>query len=113
MVESLKIFEDISNSPYFVNSSIILFLNKMDIFAEKVMSDDNPIAKYFPDFRGKPHDVKAGKEYFADRFRILAPRDKTIYIHFTNATDTDLLKRTMDSVQDTVLQKSINLMLGV
>jgi len=108
MNEALKIFAEISNSEYFMKTSIILFLNKMDIFKAKVMSNEAPIAKYFPDFRGKANDIKAGQEFFANRFRSLAPRNKDIYVHYTNATDTDLLKRTMDSVQDTIVQQNLN-----
>lgn len=30
------------------------------------------------------------------------------YIHFTNATDTDLLKKTMASVQDMIVQRNLH-----
>lgn len=36
MVESLKLFEDVVNSPYFADSAFILFLNKTDLFREKI-----------------------------------------------------------------------------
>ena len=43
MVEALDLFEEICGIPYFVDSSIILFLNKCDLFEEKVRTV--PIAK--------------------------------------------------------------------
>ena len=46
---------------------------------------------------------------FAERFRgINRTADREIYIHYTNATDTTLLKATMQSVQDMIIQKNLN-----
>lgn len=36
MVESMRLFESICNSRWFLNTSMILFLNKKDLFAEKI-----------------------------------------------------------------------------
>ena len=36
MVEALDLFEDICNNAFFVKSSLILFLNKRDLFEEKI-----------------------------------------------------------------------------
>lgn len=36
LTESLNLFEDVANSPYFVKSAIILFLNKTDLFRDKL-----------------------------------------------------------------------------
>lgn len=109
MNEALFLFDQISNSQYFAKSALILFLNKIDLFGEKVTSGMSPINRYFPDFRGKDNDVESGKKFFADKFKKLV-RDpkKEIYIHYTNATDTNLLKVTMRSVQDMIVQRNLN-----
>jgi len=36
MMEALSLFEEICNSRWFKNTAMILFLNKRDIFAEKI-----------------------------------------------------------------------------
>ena len=36
MHESLRLFDSICNNKWFVNTSIILFLNKKDLFSEKI-----------------------------------------------------------------------------
>jgi hypothetical protein len=36
MTESMRLFESICNSRWFLTTSIILFLNKTDLFAEKI-----------------------------------------------------------------------------
>ena len=101
------LFESILNLQWFKKSSIILFLNKMDLFKAKLA--EKPIRDYFPDYSGADTDVTAGGEYFAKKFRGLnRTADREIYVHYTNATDTNLLKITMQSVQDTIIQNNLN-----
>ena len=101
------LFESILSLPWFKRSSIILFLNKMDLFKEKLA--EKPIRDYFPDYSGPATDVEAAQTYFAKKFRALnRTPDREIYVHYTNATDTNLLKLTMHSVQDTIIQNNLN-----
>ncbi len=50
MEESLSLFYTTIHSTWFANSSVILFLNKMDILAEKIQLSD--LKTYFPEFNG-------------------------------------------------------------
>lgn len=50
MYEALMLFDSICNSQWFANTSMILFLNKVDIFKEKIRR--SPIKAYFPDYTG-------------------------------------------------------------
>lgn len=50
MQEALTLFDSICNSRWFIRSSVILFLNKIDRFEEKLR--ENPMQKYFPDYTG-------------------------------------------------------------
>ncbi|KAF2140670.1 uncharacterized protein K452DRAFT_319565 [Aplosporella prunicola CBS 121167] len=109
MHEALMLFESISNSKYFEKSALILFLNKVDLFREKLTAGHSPINKHFPDYYGKPNDIEAGQEFFANKFRNLVRQPKKeVYVHYTTATDTDLLKKTMASVQDMIVQRNLN-----
>jgi guanine nucleotide-binding protein G(i) subunit alpha len=47
--ESLKLFDEICNSKWFNSTSIILFLNKKDLFAEKIKHTDLSVC--FPDYK--------------------------------------------------------------
>jgi len=109
MHEALMLFESIANSKYFEKSALILFLNKIDLFQEKILSGVAPIREQFPDYTGNDRDVEAGKNFFAQKFRNLV-RDpgKEAYVHFTNATDTNLLDKTMKSVQDMIVQRNLH-----
>ena len=107
MNEALMLWESIANSHWFTKSALILFLNKMDLFKEKL--NKSPITDHgFTDYHGPKDDWKQTSKYFMDKFRALNRNpDKEIYGHFTNATDTNLLKITMGSVQDMIIQRNL------
>lgn len=48
--EALTLFESICNSPYFLKTSMILFLNKKDLFEQKLAV--SPLSTFFEDFQG-------------------------------------------------------------
>lgn len=79
----------------------------MDLFKEKIAK--SPITEYgFTDYHGPSDDWKQTSKYFMDKFRALNRNpEKEIYGHFTNATDTNLLKITMTSVQDMIIQRNL------
>lgn len=102
MQESLNLFGSICNSPWFTRTSMILFLNKMDIFKERIQK--SPINSHFPDFHGPEGDLEMAKTFFKNKFlRLNRSKTKEIYANYTNATDTGLLKIVMASVNDIIL----------
>jgi guanine nucleotide-binding protein G(i) subunit alpha len=76
MQEALTLFDSICNSRWFVKTSIILFLNKIDRFREKLPV--SPMRNYFPDYEGTPRispklitggdDYNAACDYILNRF---------------------------------------------
>jgi guanine nucleotide-binding protein G(i) subunit alpha len=50
MRESMLLFDEICNCRYFKDTSIIIFFNKSDIFADKIKTTD--LAVCFPDYTG-------------------------------------------------------------
>ena len=55
MAESLALFTAIISNDWLRASSVILFLNKKDIFEEKIKYFD--LVNYFPDYGGAANDV--------------------------------------------------------
>ena len=107
MYEALMLFESLINSERFKDQPIILFLNKVDLFREKLQK--SPIKAHFPDYHGREGDEKAATQFFANKFRAINKNvNREIHIHYTTATDTNLLKATMQSVQDILVQKQLN-----
>ena len=106
MHEAMMLFESLVNGMWFKAKPIILFLNKIDLFREKLQR--SPVSTHFPDFTGNDKSEEDVKQFFADRFRAInKTAGREIYIQFTDATDTKLLKNTMDSVQDMIIQKNL------
>lgn len=105
MQEALTLFDSICNSKWFVKTSIILFLNKIDIFEDKIKA--SPIEKYFPEYKGGADFAKA-KDYFNDKFVALNQSDsKQVYVHYTCATDTAQIKFVMAAVNDIIIQNNL------
>ncbi|KAL5523480.1 CGP1 [Sanghuangporus baumii] len=103
MQEALTLFDSICNSRWFVKTSIILFLNKIDLFAEKL--PHSPLGDYFPDYTGGDN-YDAACEYLLHRFVSLNQNaaTKQIYAHYTCATDTQQIKFVLSAIQDILLQ---------
>jgi len=100
------LFESICNARWFVTSSMILFLNKVDLFKEKILV--SPIRKHFPDYDGDATDYNAARSFFQKRFvRLNRSKSKEVYVHFTCAIDTKLLKVVMASVTDIILSRNL------
>lgn len=62
MQEALTLFDSICNSRWFIKTSIILFLNKIDIFREKLPK--HPLKESFSDFEGKRSTLYSLKQLF-------------------------------------------------
>jgi guanine nucleotide-binding protein subunit alpha len=50
MQEAMTLFESVANSRWFTKTSIILFLNKIDLFRAKLPV--SPLSATFPDYKG-------------------------------------------------------------
>ena len=51
MHESMVLFDSICNNKWFAKTSLVLFLNKKDLFKE--MISNNPLNMCFPEYEGK------------------------------------------------------------
>ncbi|KAJ7826310.1 heterotrimeric G-protein alpha subunit, GPA2-like protein [Mycena olivaceomarginata] len=111
MQDAMTIWDSICHSQWFKQTSIILFLNKNDLFEKKIKTSD--IKSFFPDFDGEPGSALAGRDYFKRRFGRLAQKagrakEREIYIHITTATDTELLRVIMAAVEGaSIVSKNI------
>jgi len=102
MDEALYLFEDVTSSPYFANTSIILFLNKVDLFKEKLLRGVD-LRQCFPQYAGGTNFNDAC-EFVKKRFLERVPNGKEIYCHFTCAIDTQQIEYVINDVRATVLQ---------
>ncbi len=106
MVESLTLFDEICNSKWFRKTSMILFLNKRDIFAEKIESW--PLSTYFREYSG-PNNYESCAEWIQQQFEEKnQEHDKQIYTHLTCATDTNNVQAVFSAVKDIIIRKNLN-----
>jgi len=106
MIEALTLFDEICNSKWFQNTSMILFLNKMDLFQEKIQRV--PLTTCFQNYQGKPGDEKTASEFIRDQFveKNTQPKKK-IYAHFTTATNTKNISHVFVAVKDIIISRSL------
>lgn len=104
MVESLILFESIINSRWFLRTSIILFLNKIDVF--KVKLPRVPLEHYFPEYTGGS-DINKAAKYILWRFMQANRARLSVYPHLTQATDTSNIRLVFAAVKETILRNAL------
>lgn len=123
LYESRSIFDTIVNNRIFTNTSVILFLNKMDLLQEKIGRSN--IARYLPEFKdlqtvwsiapgfqANSTDIEDVKKFLLYYF--LSTRreaEKPLYHHFTVAVDTNNISLVFRDVKDIILKKNLDALL--
>lgn len=103
MVESVRLFRQIVNSSWFASADVILFLNKKDLFAEKI--ERVPLTVAFPKYSG-PNEFGPASKYIQEQF--LAQCDdpkKVIYPHVTCATDSSNIETVFLAVREMLMSR--------
>lgn len=103
MEEALELFEEILNSEWFEKTSMILFLNKKDLFAEKIQKV--PLKEYLTDYRGA-NTYEETTEYIKLLFESKKEGEKDIYTHMTCATDTNNIFSVFNAVKDIIIKEA-------
>ena len=104
--ESLTLFDAICNNKFFIDTAMILFLNKTDLFSQKIARV--PLKNYFPDYDGPANDAASAKRFIMGKFKKVSKRpEKQIYEHFTCATNTDNIRHVFDAVSDIIIENNL------
>lgn len=108
MEETLNLFDEILNSRWFLQTAMILFLNKRDMFAEKIAKVPLTVCPVFEDYDGPANDYDDGVLAIQQEFEA-KNRDphKAMYIHTTCATDTNNIAAVFNAVKDIVIRTSL------
>ena len=114
IVEALNLFDEVCNSPYFRQVSMILFLNKKDIFAEKIKTVPITVCPSFANYPGPREKTEESAftdatEYIKDVFLAQNKYDeqKTVFVHVTCATDSENVSFVFTAVQDIVVRANL------
>eukprot|EP01098_Paradermamoeba_levis_P008036 TRINITY_DN3345_c0_g1_i3.p1 TRINITY_DN3345_c0_g1~~TRINITY_DN3345_c0_g1_i3.p1 ORF type:complete len:355 (+),score=105.48 TRINITY_DN3345_c0_g1_i3:194-1258(+) len=105
MKESLLLFDEICNSPWFKDTAFILFFNKVDLFREKIAKIDLRLC--FEGYTGGL-DFDQGSTYIKQRFLEQNTSPHVIYTHFTCAINTENIQFVFKSVRETLLKNILS-----
>jgi GTPase SAR1 family protein len=102
--DAMDLFTEVIKNAELKQSSMILFLNKRDLFEKKY--PEIPLSNFFHNYKGKtPADAY---EFLAEEFNKCNPyEEKEIHVHVTIATDTTNIDLVFQNVRQTVINSSI------
>ena len=63
-MQNVKLFEEFASSPWFAKASIILLLNKIDVFKNKLPF--RPLERYQPEYTGQ--DINSAAKFILWKF---------------------------------------------
>jgi len=110
MTDSLDLFGTIVNNHWFNKTSVILFLNKKDLFLSK-LQENKPIklCEEFQDYDGDNFSFEQTTEYIKGAFvaRNDRPNQKSIFTHLTCATDQGNVEKVFNDVQHIIIENSL------
>lgn len=106
--ESLAFFTSTCNNVIFLHTSLILFMNKTDLFKEKILNSGRHLRFYLPSYRGADFDVDAAANYITAMFSLCNTSPaRPVYHHFTTATDTANMQVVFQMFTDQILQENL------
>jgi len=109
MHESLKLFQEICTSKWFSSTSLVLFLNKSDIFKFK-LAEGKSISTAFPEFN-QGSDYDSSIEFILHKFtNVIDPiskKKREIFSHVTTATDVGNIKVVFDAVKTFIICEAL------
>lgn len=106
--ESLNLFEQIVNNRWFKEASFVIFLNKLDLFRDKITRSSRQMRHFFPDYKGPDKDIDHAALFIQNKFLQRNHNDrKVICPHFTTATDTANVQTVFQVVMETVIKENL------
>ncbi|KAJ3446713.1 guanine nucleotide-binding protein g(o) subunit alpha [Anaeramoeba flamelloides] len=105
LLESLVLFEKTSNDKYFKEKNCVIFFNKIDLFEDKIKSED--LSQCFPDYEGG-NDPDEAKKFIKLKFLEAGENEsRNIFCHYTCATDTRNIENVFDAVNVSIIENTL------
>ncbi|XP_045899052.1 guanine nucleotide-binding protein G(o) subunit alpha-like isoform X1 [Micropterus dolomieu] len=106
--ESLELFTSICTNTVFRSTSLILLMNKTDLFQEKILLSGRHLRFYLSGYKGADGDVDAAAQHIAAMFSSCnSSPDKPVYHHFTSAIDTSNIQVVFHMVIDQTIKENL------
>ena len=102
MQESIDVFKKVSNHHCFSRTPIIIFLNKIDLFREKIIK--KTISVCFDDYNGD-NSFESSLSFIETKFKEQANTSLHIHFVYTCAIDTESVKLALNSVLEIIMAR--------
>lgn len=99
--DSLSTFKDLISNPFLEKTDFILFLNKEDIFENRLKT--HPLSLCFPSYKGGDSPESA-KKYIKSLFIQCKPSEKQLYVHVSTATNIGTMKKLVKDVMSIIIE---------
>jgi len=104
MLESIELFDQSINGNLLKNATVILLLNKNDLFQEKIQKKD--LSTLFPEYNGGA-DANSATQFIIDKYRGVNKFAKDrLHIFTTSAVNKDDFIKTFDEVKKILATKA-------
>ena len=87
-----------------------MFLNKLDLFREKILFTDRQLKYFITEYSGPDYDADLAALFIGQMFHKLAfsvNSNRQLFTHYTTATDTTNIKKTFNSVVNTIMGENL------
>ena len=114
MVDQIELFDKIFNDHncwhgyWFKDTAIILFLNKKDLFANKIQEVAITECPKFAGYTGDTKSYDQTTEYIKDVFEGCSQQQsKQVFTHIVSAVDTNGVEKVFNDVQTVIINASL------
>jgi len=111
MVDQLELFDKIVNDKTFEKTSVILFLNKKDLFAQRLSAGrEITLCPAFKSYGGPSADIEATTDYIKGEFvakNANNASESSVFTHLTCATDERNVEKVFNDVQHIIIENSL------
>jgi len=109
MVDSIELFDKICNNDWFKDTAMILFLNKKDLFAEKLAGSDIKECPAFSGYTGDPTNYDHTTEYIKEKFEECngQGQQRQVFTHLTCAVDKNQVEKVFNDIQTVIINASL------
>ncbi|XP_037544935.1 guanine nucleotide-binding protein G(o) subunit alpha [Nematolebias whitei] len=106
--ESLELFSSLCTNMIFQRASVILFMNKVDLFREKILHSGRHLRFYLPCYKGADGDVDASAHHITAMFLVCnSSLSRPMYHHFTTATDAASIQLVFHMVVQQIIEENL------
>ncbi|KAF2653622.1 hypothetical protein K491DRAFT_717912 [Lophiostoma macrostomum CBS 122681] len=89
-------YNSITSSRWFTKAAFVLCFTKLDIFRQKIESNEHPFSEFYPDYSGDPYDVNSMLEYISEMFQASVAEASggggILPVYYLDATKTDQVR---------------------